>query len=234
MELATIFLDGVCQEFIDKASQIKGFENSVRSAIKGRAIGLGFMGLHAYYQSKGWTFNDPKAMEANILIAQHINRGTKRASAWLGELLGHPEWCSVSKHRNVVKMAIAPTLTNSVLCNAGSAGVEPVHSNYYVYSGAKGTFVRKNKYLQRYLASKGLDTDQIWNKIQKDNGSVQNVEEIPPAVKKVFLTAHEIDQFVVIQQAADRQKEIDQGQSLNLYIAHDADPAHRLGGRHGR
>lgn len=227
VELATIFLDGVCQEFIDKASKLPGFENSVRSAIKGRALGLGYMGLHSYYQSKGWSFNSSEAMTANIEIAQHIRNRTISGSEWLASKLGSPEWCKDgSGHRNIVKIAIAPTLTNSVLCNAGSAGVEPIHSNYYIYSGAKGTFVRKNKHLQSYLSARGLDTAQIWDSIQKANGSIQHIEQIPPIVKKVFLTAHELDQFVVIQQASDRQKFIDQGQSLNLFIPHDADAAY--------
>ena len=221
VELATIFLDGVCQEFIEKASSIPGFENSVRSAIKGRALGLGYMGLHSYYQSKGWRFNSPEAMQANIQIAQHIQKGTISASVWLAELFGPSEWCPISKHRNVVKMAIAPTLTNSVLCNAGSAGVEPIHSNYYVYSGSKGTFVRKNKHLKSVLNMMNIDTPEVWNSIQKANGSVQHLD-LPDHIKRVFLTAHELDQFVIIQQASDRQKYIDQGQSVNLFIPYDA------------
>jgi len=222
VELATIFLDGVCQEFIDKAFQLPGFENSVRSAIKGRALGLGYMGLHSYYQSKGWAFNSPESMQANIEIVQSIEKGTIRASKWLAEKLGFPEWCIKSKHRNVVKMAIAPTLTNSVLCNAGSAGVEPIHSNYYVYSGSKGTFVRKNKHLKRVLSYLNMDTPEIWESIQKANGSVQHLD-LSDKDLSVFKTAHEIDQFTIIQQAADRQKYIDQGQSVNLFIGHDAD-----------
>lgn len=221
IELATIFLDGVCQEFIDKAKSISGFENAVRSAEKGRALGLGLMGLHSYYQSKMWTFDSEQALEANILISSKMKKESESASKWLAQKLGAPEWTEGgSNHRNIVKLAIAPTLTNSVICNAGSAGVDPIHSNYYVYSGAKGTFVRKNKYLVKVLENLGMNKDSTWQNIQQNNGSVQELN-LPEKIKDVFKTAHEIDQSYVIQQAADRQPNIDQGQSVNLYISHD-------------
>jgi len=121
-------------------------------------------------------------------------------------------------------MAIAPTKSNSVICGAGSEGIEPIDANYYVAKQAKGTFVRKNKYLVEYLESIGRNTEETWESILEFRGSVQHLDFLDDHHKKVFKTAREIDQFELIKQASDRQPYICQGQSLNLFVDPESSP----------
>ena len=120
--------------------------------------------------------------------------------------------------RNTHLLAIAPTVSNSVIVGGISAGIEPLPANIFTFNGAKGTFIRKNKLLQELLQEKKKDTDKIWDIILSDNGSVQNLPDdvLTNDEKELFLTFSEVNQLELIRQAAIRQKYIDQTQSLNL------------------
>lgn len=220
-ELAIFFLDAVQQEFIDKARDRIGFERSARAAIKGRPLGLGVVGLHSLYQSRNVPFASDQARSINTNVFSSIQLAAERATRMLAKVKGEPEWCKGLGVRNSLLLAIAPTTTNSILCNAGSPGIEPCFSNYFVQMGAKGNFTRKNQYLEALLESKKQNTPENWEIVRRSDGSVQGLECLNEHEKEVFKTFAEIDPFEVIRQAADRQKFIDQGQSLNLYIPHD-------------
>ncbi len=116
-------------------------------------------------------------------------------------------------------MACAPTVSNSLISGGVSQGIEPVIANYYAQKTAKGTFIRKNKQLEELLESKGQNTFDIWQQINLDDGSVKNIKCLTKLEKEVFVTAREINQFAIIRQAAQRQRWIDQGQSVNLFFA---------------
>jgi ribonucleoside-diphosphate reductase alpha chain len=117
-------------------------------------------------------------------------------------------------------MAIAPTVSNSRI-NSCSAGIEPNPANIYTFNGAKGTFIVKNPILETLLTEKGKNTNRVWDQILGDNGSVQNLTHdiLSEDEKEVFLTFAEVNQLALVQQAAIRQKYIDQTQSLNLAFA---------------
>jgi ribonucleoside-diphosphate reductase alpha chain len=122
---------------------------------------------------------------------------------------------------------VAPTRTNSVISGAFSQGIEPIDRNYFIAKQAKGTYVRKNPSLERLFAERGV-SEEVWDEILKAKGSVQELDCLTPPEKEVFKTAREIDQFELVKQAADRQPFICQGQSLNLFVDPEADPAYLM------
>jgi ribonucleoside-diphosphate reductase alpha chain len=143
----------------------------------------------------------------------------------LATKFGEPEWCVGSGLRHTHLLAVAPTRTNSVISGAFSQGIEPIDSNYFVAKQAKGTYVRKNPVLEKLLCDRGVSSE-IWEQILETKGSVQELECLTPAEREVFKTAREIDQFELVKQAADRQEFICQGQSLNLFVDPESDPAY--------
>lgn len=210
------FLDAVMEEFIIKARKIEGFEKAVRFSEKSRALGLGALGWHTLLQSKLIPFDSFEAMRLNAEIFRTIDKLTFQASKELAKLKGIPEWCIDT--RNTHRLAIAPTVSNSLISGGVSQGVEPIIANYYAQKTAKGSFIRKNPALQKLLQEKGLDNFDTWQQINSDAGSVVGVKRLSDLEKEVFLTAREINQHTIIKQAAQRQKWIDQGQSINLFF----------------
>ena len=246
---ATWFLDGVLSEFIQRAKNMRGFENSVSSAEKGRALGLGVLGWHTYLQRKGISFEGlPSQFETRKIFSQ-IKIESERASRDMAIELGEPLWCKDSGFRNTHLRAIAPTVSNSKLSGNVSAGIEPWPSNVFTEQTAKGTFIRKNLELEKVLRKVGINKKSTWDKILEDGGSVQDIkelddwgyvdgkllkrEDIPQEafdkeqvfwVKDVFKTFKEINQLELIRQAGVRQQYIDQSVSLNLAFPSEATP----------
>jgi ribonucleoside-diphosphate reductase alpha chain len=121
--------------------------------------------------------------------------------------------------RHSTRMAVAPTTSSSFILGQVSPSIEPLQSNYFTKDLAKGKFTYKNPYLMNLLASKGKDDSDTWKSIMMKGGSVQHLDFLNEEEKDVFKTFAEISQMEVVQQAADRQEYIDQGQSLNVMIA---------------
>jgi ribonucleoside-diphosphate reductase alpha chain len=242
------FLDGVLEEFIQKAKGLKGFENSIRSAEKGRALGLGVLGWHTYLQQNGIPFEGLQAQFETRRIFSQIKIESERASRALAEVYGEPLWCRDTGMRNTHLRAIAPTVSNSKLSGNVSPGIEPWAANVFTEQSAKGTFIRKNKELIKVLKKIGIDTEDTWNKILADGGSIQDLnilnewgyinkklvylpdhsEEVDKngfdTVKDVFKTFKEINQLELVNQAGIRQQYIDQSVSLNLAFPSTATP----------
>lgn len=223
-ELAVYLLDAVVEEFCHKAERITSMGRAVRFARKSRALGLGTMGLHALYQSKTLPFSSDRARELNYEAHKFIKEKALKASCDMASSYGEPEWCQGTGLRHTHLMAIAPTKSNSVICGAGSEGIEPIDANYYVAKQAKGTFVRKNKYLVEHLIKIEQNTDKTWESILEFRGSVQHLPFLDDKAKDVFKTAREIDQFEIIRQASTRQEFVCQGQSINLFVDPEATP----------
>jgi ribonucleoside-diphosphate reductase alpha chain len=223
-ELAVYLLDAVVEEFCHKAERITSMGRAVRFARKSRALGLGTMGLHALYQSKTLPFSSDRARELNYEAHKFIKEKALKASRDMAVTYGEPEWCQGTGLRHTHLMAIAPTKSNSVICGAGSEGIEPIDANYYAAKQAKGTFVRKNKYLVEHLIKIEQNTDKTWESILEFRGSVQHLPFLDDKAKNVFKTAREIDQFEIIRQALTRQEFVCQGQSINLFVDPEATP----------
>jgi ribonucleoside-diphosphate reductase alpha chain len=221
-QIAVHLLESVVSEFIRKAKDKVGMGRSVRFAEKSRALGLGVMGLHTLYQKRGLPFKSQEARELNTQVHKWILQEAETASRELAVKLGEPEWCVGSGKRHTHLLAVAPTKTNSVICGAGSEGIEPIASNYFVAKQAKGSYVRKNPILESLLCKKGVGPE-VWDEILEARGSVQGLACLTDKEKEVFKTAREVDQFELVKQAADRQPFICQGQSLNLFVDPEAD-----------
>jgi ribonucleoside-diphosphate reductase alpha chain len=224
VEVATYFLDGVMEEFIQKAKNIKGFERSVRFAEKSRALGLGVLGWHSLLQSKMLPFDSFESMMLNSRIFNQIKDQSHKASRRLAQEYGEPEWCVGTNMRNTHLTAIAPTASNSIISGNVSAGIEPIVANAYAQKTGKGNFVQQNPLLKKLLQEKEKDIEAVWKSILENNGSVQQLEFLSDQEKEVFLTAREINQFAIVKQAGQRQKFIDQGQSINLFFPQNASP----------
>jgi len=217
VEVATYFLDGVMEEFIIKTNGKDSMIRSHRSAKKGRALGLGVMGWHTFLQQKNLPFNSIASTAWTHTIFSQIKTQAEAASRKMALEYGEPLWCKGTGTRNTHLIAIAPTVSNSRI-NSCSAGIEPQPANVYVFNGAKGTFIVRNPELEQLLESKGKNQSKYWDQILADNGSVANLpnDVLTEDEKEVFLTFPEINQLGLIQQAATRQKYIDQTQSLNV------------------
>jgi len=157
----------------------------------------------------------------NINIFRHIQEEAERATRWMAEKFGEPEWCEGYNRRNTHLLATAPTLSSSLICGGVSQGIEPIYKNVFVQGSAAGEMNRINSTLLELMKSKGVYTNKNINEIINNNGSVQNVDWLTEDEKKVFKTAFEIDQKAIIRLAAARQKYIDQAQSINLFFSAD-------------
>jgi ribonucleoside-diphosphate reductase alpha chain len=222
----TKFLDNVLQWFIDFAPE--ELRRAKFSAERERAIGIGAMGFAYHLQRKGIAFESGgfnSAVQRNVIIFNNINKQAKAASAALAETRGEPADLISTGYRNSHLIAIAPNSNSSILCNT-SASCEPIPSNAFTRKGRAGVFVSKNKYLEQYLTKKDLNTPEMWDRIVKAKGSIQEIDEIPEEIKAVFKTAWEIDQHWVVQHAEDRQPFVCQAQSTNLYFPPKTDRAY--------
>lgn len=218
IETAVYFLDGVLEEFLAKSNGKESLRRAYRSAKKGRAIGLGVLGWHTFLQNERVAFDSIAATSFTHQIFSKIRNEAEDASRKLANEYGEPVWCKGTGMRNTHLLAVAPTVSNSTISGGVSAGIEPVPANVYTFNSAKGTFIRKNQALVEYLEERGHNTEEVWDQIMKDRGSIVNLPEdiIPAEDKSIFLTFAEINQLKLVEQAAARQKYIDQTQSLNL------------------
>lgn len=250
---ATWFLDGVLEEFIQRAKYMRGFENSVRSAEKGRALGLGVLGWHTYLQDRNIPFDSLTGQFETRKIFSQIKVESERASRDMAQEYGEPLWCVGTGMRNTHLRAIAPTVSNSKLSGNVSPGIEPWAANVFTEQTAKGTFIRKNNTLEKFLDHANLNTKYVWDKILEDGGSVQGIDMLDEwygkhgainqylhkdeleklekieqgnwtPIKEVFLTFKELNQMELVKQAGVRQQYIDQAVSLNLAFPKEATP----------
>lgn len=218
VETAIYFLDGVLEEFLVKTNGKDSLIRAHRSAKKGRALGLGVLGWHSFLQEKGLPFNSIASTSWTNRIFSQIKTQAEAASRKLAEEYGEPIWCKGTGMRNTHLIAIAPTVSNSTISGGVSAGIEPIPANVYTFNSSKGTFIRKNPVLERYLEEKGHNSEEVWKQILQDRGSIANLPEdiMPSEDKEIFLTFAEINQLGLVEQASVRQKYVDQAQSLNL------------------
>jgi len=224
VNLAVRFLDAVLSEYIEKAGVMKGMEASRRSALKGRAIGIGVLGWHSFLQEEKISFDSFDAMNLNAEIFKTINKKANEETAILAQELGEPEWCRGFNRRNTHLIAIAPTVSNSTISGGYSAGIEPISANVFSQKSAKGTFIRKNTVLEKLLKDKEQNTPEVWKSINEQNGSVQHLDCLSKEEKEIFLTAREINQHTIVKLAVQRQKWVDQAQSVNLFFATNSLP----------
>lgn len=222
--VSTVFLDVVAETFIRKGRLIRGLEKAVRFTEKSRALGLGVLGFHTYAQQQGWTMGELKTHLFNTELFTHIRLEAEESSRFMATRQKEPEWCEGSGRRNLTLLAVAPNMSTAVICGGVSQGIEPIVANVYVQGSQGGEIIRLNPVLWDIMKERGVyNTKTMWS-IINDNGSVKNVTWLSDGEKEVFRTAFEINQMDLLRLASQRQRQIDQGQSLNLFFAADEDP----------
>lgn len=217
-EVLFYLLDAVMTEFIRKAKGIPFMDRAVRYAENHRSIGIGRFGWHSYLQSKMIPFESMNAKRLNVEIQQTIDKGTMRASKKLAEEYGEPPLLKGYGRRNVLRQAIAPTTSSSWVIGQASQSIEAFTDNYHVKNLAKSKATFFNPQLLEIMRKRGYDNDEVRKGILLHGGSVQHLDFLSPAEKEVFKTMKEISPMEIIIQASQRQKYIDQAQSLNLII----------------
>lgn len=236
VETMTYFLDAVITDFCNKLEALRDsdkkeerlaftfMERSYNFAIENRALGLGVLGWHSYLQSKNIALESEEASGLNVEIFKGIKEKAYAASTEMAKKYGEPKVLKGYNRRNTTLLAIAPTTSSAFILGQVSQSIEPVWSNCYVKDMAKLKVTVKNPFLQKLLQEKGRDERDVWNGIRDNDGSVQHLDFLSDEEKKVFRTFSEIDQNIVIEQAAARQEYIDQGQSLNIMVAPSTPP----------
>jgi ribonucleoside-diphosphate reductase alpha chain len=208
-------LDNVIEYFIENAPDT--ISRAKFSAGRERSLGLGAMGFHSLLQKHGVAWESEKAKEINDVVFSQIKRQavaeTERLAVERGE---YPDGIG-SGRRNSHLLAIAPNASSGVIL-ATSPSIEPLKANAYTHRTRAGSFLVKNKYLSTLLTAKGENNDTNWTSIITKKGSVQHLPFLTEGEKAIFKTADELDQNWVVQHAADRQKYICQGQSVNLFF----------------
>ena len=213
------FLDCVLEDFITRAEGMPFMKKVIKFAKEHRSVGLGVLGWHSFLQSKMIPFEGLESKMLNAEIFKYINEQSLIASKELAKEKGEPEMLKGYGERFTTRMAIAPTTSSSFILGAISPSIEPLASNYYIKGLAKGKFTYKNPILKEVLKTKDKDLPEVWDSILMKGGSVQHLGFLTKEEKDVFKTFSEVSQLEVIQQAAQRQQYIDQGQSLNLMIS---------------
>lgn len=236
VETMTYFLDAVMTEFCEKLEALRDsedpekrqafyfMERAYNFAVENRALGMGVLGWHSLLQEKMIPFETEEAAKLNVEVFKVLGDRAKTASAAMGKEYGEPKVLQGYGRRNTTTMAIAPTTSSAFILGQVSQGIEPVWSNCYVKDVAKLKVTIKNPFLEEVLETKGQNTKEIWNSIRDNDGSVQHLDFLNENEKAVFRTFAEIDQNAVIDQAAERQEFIDQGQSLNVMVPPTTSP----------
>lgn len=218
VETLIYFLDAVNEEFINKTKDVKFMSAAHNFAKNQRALGMGVLGWHSLLQSKMISFESMQAKLLNVEIWKTIKERSDNATQELAKIFGEPELLKGYGRRNVTTLAVAPTTSSSFILGQVSPSIEPLNSNYFVKNLAKGKFTYKNPYLKEVLKKYEKHDDEVWKSILIRGGSVQHLDFLTQEEKNVFKTFGEISQKEIIIQAAQRQKYIDQAQSLNLMI----------------
>lgn len=221
---ATIFLDCVAEEFIQRAKDIEGLEKTVRFTQKARALGLGQAGLHTYLQDHMIPFESLEARMVSQQITKHIWEESLRASQDMAKELGEPEWCRGFGVRNASRIAIAPTKSSAIMFGGVSEGINPDPAMVFTQKSAGGSIDRIVPSLLKIMKERGVFNKKTIKSITERFGSVQHVDWLSDDEKAVFKTAFEINQKTVVALASARGRYIDQWQSLNLFFAAEERP----------
>lgn len=211
----TRFLDNVLQFFIDNAGD--EISRARYSATQERSLGLGAMGWHSLLHQKRIAFDSPQARELNRQVFNFIKTQANYESNMMGHNRGEAPDMQGTGRRNAHLLAIAPNANSSIIVST-SPSIEPAKANAYTHRTRAGSHLVKNKYLEEELKKAKKNTQDVWSSIITNGGSVQHLDFLSEEIKSVFKTAIELDQLVLVEQAADRQEYLCQGQSLNLFF----------------
>mgnify|MGYP003624548451 FL=1 len=196
----------------------EGLLKAAYSAYRERSIGLGAMGYHSYLQSHGICFEGVLAASFNHRAFSTISNKAREATLALGENRGEAPDMAGSSRRNANLLAVAPNASSSIICGGTSPSIEPTRANVFTHKTLSGSYKVKNKFLEKLLKSKKMNTKEVWQDIAAHEGSVQHLEYLTEEEKELFKTAPEINQIWIIEHAYNRQQYICQSQIVNLFF----------------
>ncbi len=216
-----VFLDCLCSEFIEQSAGVPGLEKVREFTIRGRAVGLGVMGLHTYFQMNRIPYISLEAQFFDNALFKRIHDESLRASQWLAQEYGEPEWCKGYGVRNTHRTALAPTKSTALLMGGVSESWMPDPAMVFDAGSAVGELRRIMPVIYELMKERGVYSEETINDIIEHMGSVQHVDWLDEHEKLVFLTAFEMDQEILLRRASLRQKWLCQGQSLNFFVPED-------------
>jgi ribonucleoside-diphosphate reductase alpha chain len=219
----TLFLDCLVEDFLTSARKIKGLEKVIAGTEKGRAIGLGATGYHSALQQRMLPWDSFEAHLFNMEVFSHIRDETLRASQWMAEKFGEPEWCKGYGVRNTHRTALAPNVSSALIFGSESQGITPWYGNVYQEAGASGEMFRVNPFFAKILAKYDKANHETYKLVLNDGGSCRKLDFLSDLEKEVFKTFFEINQVEVLNAASRRQSKICQAQSINLAFPEDED-----------
>ena len=207
------FLDNVLQYFVDNAPDT--LQRAKYSASQERSLGLGAMGYHSYLQKHMIPFEQSGVINKEIF--SFIRSEADAETLTLGKERGEAPDMKGTGRRNAHLLAIAPNANSSMIVST-SPSIEPHKANAYTHRTRAGSHLIKNKYLSKLLEKYNMNKSEVWTGIVTNRGSVQHLQFLTDEEKEVFKTAVELDQIRLIELAGQRQKYLDQGQSLNIFF----------------
>lgn len=224
--IATVFLDCVCEEFLQRARNIPGLEKAVRFTEKSRALGLGVMGLSSLFQEERIIFGSLESMYLNTEIFKKLKDESEEASVWMSQALGEPEWCKGYGVRNTHTTAVAPTKSTALIMGGMSEGINIDPAMTFTQTTTAGEVDRMSPVLLKLMKEKGVYNKKVVQDIVENLGSVQHVDWLDAHEKAVFRTAFETDQYSILRLASQRQRYLSQMQSLNLFFSGEESEEH--------
>lgn len=232
VEILTYFLDTVITEFIErvkykieKAAEAEHphptfMERALRFAERHRAIGLGVLGWHSYLKDNMIPFDSFEAKMINVQVFKLLKEKTYKASKQLAEWFGEPELLIGYGMRNTTTMTIPPSKSTAFVLGQVSENCEPDKAIIYIKDLAKIKYTWRDPTFVKLLNNKyqEYDTLELWQSIGLKAGSVQHLDFLSDLEKDVFRTVSEISPKEIIIQASQRQRYIDQAQSINIMV----------------
>jgi len=220
---ATVFLDCIASEFIERGKRVPDLAKAVRFTEKGRALGLGVCGYHTYLMQEGIAFESFEAYAFNNNFFATFKKESLRASQWLAKELGEPEWCKGYGVRNTHRTALMPTKSTALIMGGVSEGINPVPAMVFTQASSAGEITRVDPTFLKLMKDKGVYNKATVKDITENRGSCQHVDWLTGDEKLIFRTAFEINQEVVLRKGSSRGKHLCQWQSLNLFFSVDED-----------
>jgi len=220
VQRSMIFLDAVIDDMLIKAKQDKSgmLEHIIRFTENTRAVGLGVQGNTSYMQKHRMVYGGMESRQFEARLFKHLDEESMKASKYLAKVVGEPEYMKGYGERFSHRLTLPPTMSTSIIMGGYNEGCMPVFSNVFTQDTAGGNVFRINPVFLELMKERSMYTEEVMQRIVKANGSVQEEDWLTDHEKQVFLTAFELNQYTVLSMAAERQKRVDQGQSINLCI----------------
>lgn len=190
-----------------------------------RAVGTGVCGFHSYLMQKRIVFGSMESMLVNEQIFQRMRSELEECSKWLAKVMGEPEKMKGTGMRNATLMMMPPTKSSSELAKESpTESVNPETALIRVKETVGGDIFRINTELLKVMKDLGQFNKENIKFIAENKGSVQKCDWMPQELKDVFRNAFEVPMDAHLDLCSQRQKHIDQQQSINLYFSGDDKP----------